>query len=496
VVGQITWIKAMYNFTSNSVKFEPSLSLRNFVTFLCKRKRIIASFFVTVVGTVTLGSFIMSPIYRAAAKVLVERELDTEKALLFRMEMSARYENFDWLVSETEIIKSHPLAERVVAASKLDRPTAKKVIADTASHFEKAVLNFQKELKAENVGKSNVIEISYENKDPRLVAEVVNRVVATYMAYRAELFNESSAYKFFEEQMHVAGEKLRTMEQNQATFKQEQEALTPEEQRQILVTNLTDYEKSLTTVRTERIGREAKLTVIKDQLRKGYNDINFPTTETSDSPSREKYIAKLKGDLLDMEIRRERMLQKFKPQYEEVVDLNKQISATKAKIRSEIREIVNMEMASIRALKAEEDELQASIEKINSQIKDLAQNEFEYSQISRGIEDSREVYSTLLKQREEARISLAKLESGVKTKLISPAVVPLEPVKPRKKIYIALAILLGLLGGLGLAYLVEYFDHSIDTPAKLEKLTGLPVLGSVREIHLIGLGSMGHDKSE
>ena len=101
-----------------------------------------------------------------------------------------------------------------------------------------------------------------------------------------------------------------------------------------------------------------------------------------------------------------------------------------------------------------------------------------------------------MKQREEARISLAKLESGVKTKLISPAVVPLEPVKPRKKIYIALAILLGLLGGLGLAYLVEYFDHSIDTPAKLEKLTGLPVLGSVREIHLIGLGSMGHDKSE
>ena len=93
-----------------------------------------------------------------------------------------------------------------------------------------------------------------------------------------------------------------------------------------------------------------------------------------------------------------------------------------------------MEMASIRALKAEEDELQASIEKINSQIKDLAQNEFEYSQISRGIEDSREVYSTLLKQGEEARISLAKLESGVKTKLISPAVVPLEPVKPRKKI--------------------------------------------------------------
>jgi len=489
-------INAMYDFTSTGARSESAPSLRNFAAFFFKRKRIIVSFFVAVVGTVTLGSLVMSPVYRATAKVLVERDVETQKALLFRMEVAARYENFDWLASEIEIIKSHPLAARVVQVSKLDQSVGAQAAADTASHFEKAVLDFQKGLKVENVGKSNVIEISYDNKDPRLVAEVVNRVVATYMAYRAELFDESSAYKFFEEQMHIADEKLRTLEQNQATFKQNQEVLSPEEQRQILVTNLTDYEKSLTNVRTERIGKEAKLAVIKQQLKKKHDDINIPSTATSDSPSRDKYITKLKGDLLDLEIQRERLLQKFTPQYEEVIDLDKQIAATKAKMRSEIQEIVNMEAASIRALKAQEGELQAAIGKINGQIKDFAQKEYEYAQISRGIEDSREVYSTLLKQREEARISLAKLESGVKTKLISPAAVPIEPIKPRKKIYVALAMLLGLLGGLGWAYLVEYFDHSIEAPIELEKRIGLTVLGSVREIHLGELYGNGKNRLE
>jgi succinoglycan biosynthesis transport protein ExoP len=273
---------------------------------------------------------------------------------------------------------------------------------------------------------------------------------------------------------------LRQMEQRQSLYKQQEQVLPPEAQQEILMDKLADYEKRLTEARTKRIGKEAKLSVIKEQLQKGI-DIDIPTTESSDSPSREKYIAQLKGELLLMEIERERLLQKFTPKYEEVVNLNKQIETTEEKIRSEIRQIIDMEEASIRALRAEEQELQNAITAIRSDIKDQAQKEYEYAQITRGIDDSKEVYSMLLKQREEARISLAKLERGVKIKIISPAVVPTIPVKPRKKLNVAIAMVLGIFGGLGLAFFIEYFDHSLNNPADFEKYTGLPVLGSVRE---------------
>jgi capsular polysaccharide biosynthesis protein len=67
--------------------------------------------------------------------------------------------------------------------------------------------------------------------------------------------------------------------------------------------------------------------------------------------------------------------------------------------------------------------------------------------------------------------------------VVSPAVVPREPVRPKKRLNIALALFLGITGGLGLAFFMEYFDHTINTPDDLEKYTGIPVLGSIREIN-------------
>jgi uncharacterized protein involved in exopolysaccharide biosynthesis len=282
--------------------------------------------------------------------------------------------------------------------------------------------------------------------------------------------------------MKIADEKLSELEQRQADFKEEKEVGSPETQRTILLTRLTDYEKSLTAVHTSRIGKEAKLAVFKEQILQNGKSINIPTTETSDSPSREKYIAKLKGELLDLEIRKEHLLQKYTPQYEEVVNLEQQITATKAKIENEIQQIVTMEEAAIRALQAEEQVLQAQINKTKAEIGALAQKEYEYEQISRGINDEREVYSMLRKQREEARLSMAKLERDIKIKVISAAVAPSEPTKPKKRLNVLLAIFLGIFGGLGLAFFVEYFDHTVNTPEELERFTGISPLGSVREI--------------
>ena len=94
----------------------------------------------------------------------------------------------------------------------------------------------------------------------------------------------------------------------------------------------------------------------------------------------------------------------------------------------------------------------------------------------------------LLKQREESRIALAKLQQGVQVKTISPAVVPQKPAKPRKRLNVALGILLGLMAGFGLAYFVEHNDHTIRTLEELNQHTGLTVLGSVRDLKKLGQG--------
>ena len=457
-------------------------SLRSFLFIIFKRKKIIITFFLLVVGIVTVGSFIMPVIYRAESKILLEKEISTEKALLFRMNFPQSYEKYDFVNAEMEIIKSYPVVSNVVKTFELDLLEQEdESLSDEEKKFAKAINKFKENIEVENPKNSNIINISYESKNPELAAEVVNKFLEIYISYRADISSESEGYKFLEEQMLIADKKLRELEQSQADFKEEKEIGSPEAQREILLTRLADYEKISTTVRTNRIGKEAKLKVIKEQIKEGYN-ISIPSTESSDSPSREKYIAKLKGELLDMEIQREQLLQKFTPQYEEIVNLDNQITATKAKIENEIKQIVQMEETSIRALAAEERVLNRSINKYKNELGEFAQTEYEYKQISRGIDDNLEIYSMLLKQREEARISMAKLEKGVKIKIVSPAVTPREAVRPKKLLNIALAIFLGIFGGLGVAFFIEYFDHTINTPEDLEKYTAISVLGSVREI--------------
>ncbi|MFQ5648508.1 MAG: GumC family protein [bacterium] len=460
-------------------------SLKHFIEIAFKHQRLIATAFLAVVVIVTLVTFLLTPVFRATATMLLERESHIDKALLFRMNFPSQFEKYDWLKSELEILNSYPVAARVVKEQGLAEVNAEDestLSEKDRRKFKKAVEKFQKRLSIEIARNSNVISVGYEDKNPGFAAATANKVIDTYLTYRSEIYDESDTYQFFEEQMRIADEKLRQLEQSQAEFKHRENLISPKTQLEILLSKLADFEKTLTSVRTKRIGKEAKLKVVTEQLDLAAKDVSIPSTEVSDSPSREKYIAKLKGELLDMEIRRDRLAQRFKPTYQEIVDLEKNITATKNKIKSEISQIIREEETAIKALRAEENALQKSIDTINQEVGEFAQKEYEMAQISRGIDDKREVYSMLLKQREEARLSLAKLERGVKIKIISPAVVPSKPDRPRKVLNLSLGMILGLMTGFGLAFLVELSDRSVSTPQELEEVTGVPALGSVREL--------------
>lgn len=453
-------------------------SLRTFLNIIFKRKYLIIAVFVSVVSTVTIVTFLMTPVYQANLKMLVKKEVDNEKSLLFRMNLNLAYEKHDWIKSEIEIIQSTPVALKIIESMKLDQRDFKGIDPQDINQILEA---FESRLKVENTKDSNVLDISYESSDPDLAASVVNNMVKAYIDYRAHLFSESEEYKFFDDQIRVAEDKLRELEERQARFKQSEELISPSVQGDILLTKVADYEKALTDVRTRRIGKEAMLKVIKEQMLNG-DKTNIPVTESSNSLSREKHIAKLRGEMLNLQLRRDQLLQKYTPEYEEVVNLEKAIANTRKRIETEIDEIVELEETAIRAMIAEEEALQNTISDLNKQIKEFAQKEYKLTQLSRGIEDNRDLYSMLLKQREEARISQAKLEHGIKIKVISPALVPTEPIKPKKWLKVLLAIILGLASGFGLALFLEYFDHTLNSPEEVENQLGLPVWGSIKTV--------------
>jgi capsular polysaccharide biosynthesis protein len=53
------------------------------------------------------------------------------------------------------------------------------------------------------------------------------------------------------------------------------------------------------------------------------------------------------------------------------------------------------------------------------------------------------------------------------------------PIKPQPVLNIAIAIVVGLMAGVGIAFLLDYFDNTIKNEQDIEKILGLPVLGAI-----------------
>lgn len=56
------------------------------------------------------------------------------------------------------------------------------------------------------------------------------------------------------------------------------------------------------------------------------------------------------------------------------------------------------------------------------------------------------------------------------------------PIKPRPLLNVAIALVVGLMAGVGLAFLLEYFNNTVKNEQDIEKVLGLPILGVIATI--------------
>ncbi|MFA9396918.1 MAG: YveK family protein [Clostridiaceae bacterium] len=69
-------------------------------------------------------------------------------------------------------------------------------------------------------------------------------------------------------------------------------------------------------------------------------------------------------------------------------------------------------------------------------------------------------------------------------KIMDDAVIPENPIKPNKKMNLAIAFVLGILVSFGLAFLLEYLDNTIKTENDIEKHLGISVIGNIPKYDL------------
>jgi len=77
---------------------------------------------------------------------------------------------------------------------------------------------------------------------------------------------------------------------------------------------------------------------------------------------------------------------------------------------------------------------------------------------------------------------IVKIMNVDNVSVLAKATISPSPVKPQPLLNIAIALVVGLMAGVGLAFLLEYLDNTIKTEQDIEKLLELPVLGVIATI--------------
>ncbi|QAT40512.1 Wzz/FepE/Etk N-terminal domain-containing protein [Clostridium sp. JN-9] len=93
--------------------------------------------------------------------------------------------------------------------------------------------------------------------------------------------------------------------------------------------------------------------------------------------------------------------------------------------------------------------------------------------------DAKETYNIISSVSDSFISTAIKFTPGANIQLLNKPKLPTKPVKPDKRLNIAIAFFIGLLISIILAYILEYMDDTIKEEHDVEKYLKLPVIGTI-----------------
>ena len=452
--------------------------LYDYLLVLRKHQWLILSFMLAVVSIVSIATFRMKPVYVATARI----EIDRENSNILPFPGTDSYDLMtdldNYIETQSKILTSETLALKTIRNSGLwTRPEyssggglSEAVASGTLANQRRPpeLGGFLGSLSVRRVPNSRLLDVSFESTDPELAAKIVNAHLESYIQenFRGKYDATTKATSWLRDQLDELKIRVQNAEDARIAYERKNQIWTLDDKQNVTTQKFSDLNKALMDTQNERMKKEALYKFAKA------GDIDS-VPQVQSNPALNEMLKK-RGDLT---ADYNESLVQLGPNFPKVLRLQAQIKDLDQRIQKEKQRIVAGLESDFLEVTQREALLVKALDQQKNDVNQMSEKMVEYNILKRESETNKALYEGLLTKLKEAGISSALKSSNIR--LIDPAMIPSGPSRPAKTRNIALAFLVGLVGGIGLALLREYLDNTVKTPDDIETLSRLPSLAVV-----------------
>ncbi len=376
-----------------------------------------------------------------------------------------------FVATQSEIIKSDRVAQRVVKILKLDEnPTLKRQWTEATDGKGNAAVwvaeLLQKGLQVTPAsGGSTIINVSYSAGDPAFAAIIANTFTQVYIDTNIELRVDPArqAARWFGDQGKSAREALETAQAKLSEFQQQKGIVVRDEQVDTEMAKLRDLSSQLTILQNQTGDAVSK---------QSSSNSNLP--EVMQSP----VVQTLRSEIARQEAKLQEVganLGKNHPQYQR---MQSEIAALKVQLEAETKTVINSFTTSGNVGRNREAALLAAIAAQKKKILQLRTERDQLAVLQRDVDAAQAAYDGVTKRFNQTNLESQITQTNVS--VLNPAVEPTEPSSPNFKKNIGITFVLGLLLAGGAAFLIEFLDRRVRSADDLANMLQLPVLAVIK----------------
>ncbi|ABQ46314.1 lipopolysaccharide biosynthesis protein [Thermotoga petrophila RKU-1] len=346
----------------------------------------------------------------------------------------------------------------------------------------------EKLITVEPVKNSNILEVKFTWRDPKLAAEVANKIVENYVKISESIAKTQLGAKkeFLEEQIPKVEQELREAENKLKVFKEQNKIYSVEAQYQTLIER---YASLLQKMEESQIAMEAaqkQAEFFSNELK----DLDVEIEQLRDSITFDPIISQLKSRLINIQIELAGLMERYTESNPAVVQKKAEFEETQKQLKAELERLLTSQVkktgytiygeALSNLIKAESERIlyqtqyeafKKLFENFEKELSKLPELEQKLIELERDYKVKETIYTTLLQAKYESLISEAAITANVN--VIDWAVPPLSPSKPNKKLTLAVGGVLGIFLGILAVFFAEFSDRRIKSESEAEYLLGV-----------------------